>query len=200
MKTFAGLTDEELAVLAKVDERAMTEIIKRFEPMIGGKVQGFYLTGGDRDDLMQAGRMAVIEAVRAYDPAKGGSFRTLAALSIKRRLIDAVKADNKKGNVALNEAVSIEGSHSGEDDAPAIENVISTKGTPEQNHIERESYDETVSAITKNATELELTVLTMYLDGLSYANIASEIGRDKKFVDNTIQKLKRKIRDILAGR
>lgn len=197
MTSFKSLSDEELAILAKVDERAMNEIIKRFEPMIGGRVSGYYLVGGDRDDLMQAGRVAITEAVRSFDVTKGGSFITLATLCVKRKLIDAVKSDNTMRNHALNQAVSIDGTLQGEDDAPGIENVISAKGTPEQYHIERESFDETVNAIVGVSTERELDVLAMYLEGKTYAEIAVKLGTDKKYVDNAIQKIKRKIREIV---
>ena len=200
MKALGVLTDEQLAELAKTDERAMDEIIRRFEPMVGGKVSAFYLVSGDRDDLMQAGRLAITEAVRSYDAAKGGSFVTFAALCVKRKLIDAVKADNTMRNQALNQALSIDGTLGNEDDALSFENIISAKGTPEQHHLEREAYDETLSAIVNATTAVELDVLSMYLDGKSYAEIADSIGTDKKHVDNTIQKIKRKIREIVKGR
>ena len=200
MSNFDALKDEELAILAKVDGRAMNAIIRRCEPLIGGNVSGYYLKGGDRDDLMQAGRVGVMEAVKAFDVTKGGSFRTLATKCVQRKLVDAVRADSTKGNQPLNAAVSIESQPSGEDDAPTIENVIGTKGTPEQHHIEKESFGEMVDAIKGWATDRELEILALYLDRMSYADIALAVGTDTKAVDNAIQKIKRKIRDIIKNR
>ena len=193
MIDFDALKDEELAILANVDESAINAIIRRFEPLIGGIVSGFFLKGGDRDDLMQAGRVGVMEAVRAFDVTKNANFRTFATRCVQRKVVDAVRADSAKRNAPLNDGVSIEGSTSGEDDTMAIGNVIGTKGTPEQGSIEKEDYTEMVEAIKGSVTDRDIAILALYLDDNSYAQIAEAVGVEVKTVDNTIQKIKRKI-------
>ena len=46
-------------------------------------------------------------------------------------------------------------------------------------------------------TELEKQVLVRFLDGLSYTDIADELGKSVKSVDNAIQRVKKKVKKLL---
>ena len=197
VKKFLELNDDELAILARSDDMAMESLIRRFEPLVRGKARSFYLVGGDGEDLVQIGRVALSDAVKSYDPARSGGFKTFALICVKRKLIDAIKSANRLKHLPLNGAMSIDGAPDGED-APAIENVIPSRDNPEVTYIETEDYNETVSTIKTELSRLELEILRLYLSGKNYSEIASVISNKPKYVDNSIQRIKRKIRKALA--
>lgn len=198
MKSFDALNDDELAVLARSDNMAMEALIRRFEPLVRGKARSFYIVGGDADDLMQAGRLALTDAVKSYDLGKSGGFKTFAGVCVKRKLIDAIKSANRLKHLPLNGAMSIDGAPGDEEDSPAIENVIPSGDNPELSYIETENYNETVSLIRTELSQTELDILRLYLSGKNYAEIALAISNKPKYVDNSIQRIKRKIRRALG--
>ena len=51
--------------------------------------------------------------------------------------------------------------------------------------------------ISKVLSDLELEVLTSYLDGKSYQEIACDLDRHAKSIDNALQRVKRKLEKCL---
>ena len=68
---------------------------------------------------------------------------------------------------------------------------------PEDIILERESYSELLRRMEEELTELEKQVLVRFLDGLSYTDIADELGKSVKSVDNAIQRVKKKVKKLL---
>lgn len=68
---------------------------------------------------------------------------------------------------------------------------------PEDIIVERESYSELLRRMEEELTELEKQVLVRFLDGLSYTDIADELGKSVKSVDNAIQRVKKKVKKLL---
>ena len=64
---------------------------------------------------------------------------------------------------------------------------ISTGG-PEEIFIDREQYRERISALKGQLSGFEASVLRLYLGGLSYCEIAAEVNKSPKSVDNAVQR------------
>lgn len=63
--------------------------------------------------------------------------------------------------------------------------------------IGKEEVEKIESAINSVLSELELEVLNSYLDGKSYQEIACDLDREAKSIDNALQRVKRKLEKCL---
>jgi RNA polymerase sporulation-specific sigma factor len=142
---------------------------------------------------MQEGMFGLLSAIREYDPNLGTSFKTYAELCVKRRLISAVKAASRKKHTPLNEGVSLEEILSEEDDSHPLHRVEAFRRIPEEQVLAKESESEFFSTFSRCLSQFENQVLSCYLSGLSYSEIASQLGKTEKSVDNAVQRIRRKL-------
>ncbi|MCD7729743.1 MAG: sigma-70 family RNA polymerase sigma factor [Clostridia bacterium] len=182
-----GLTDEELAVLAQKGDKAAVELLlKRYKNVVLSVARGFFLSGGETEDLVQEGMCGLYSAIVSYSAQKSG-FATYAMHCIKNRIIDAVKVSSSSKNYALNNFVPI---------AEGGEEVYREEKSPEDELIKRENRREFLQKMSKNLSSFEFKVIVMYMDGLTMAEIASSVGKPVKSIDNAIQRSKRKLQKI----
>lgn len=171
----------------KGDDRAVEQLLTKYKSLVSGVARSYFIVGADDEDLVQEGMIALYKAIGSYDTKSEVPFSAYACSCIKNRLLDAIKSANRDKHKALNSYVPIyeigEGtfvSDSAEDRAIRLENSIQVKKT-----------------IAENLTKDELRVLSLYLRGQSYRDIATEVGKSEKSVDNVLQKIKKKIRSVL---
>ena len=158
----------------------------------------FFLAGGDSEDLIQEGMIGLITAIREYDPSRGARFRTFAATCVRRRLISVVRAAAGGKHTPLNESVSLDPSLVlAHQDLQGF-GTASLQGNPEDAVIHAEDLSALEEAIRTGLTGLEAQVLTLYLEGLSYREIAEEVHRSTKAVDNAVQRVRRKVAQYLS--
>lgn len=90
------MTEPEVqALAAKTDERAFNELVESHKSWIlrvASEVTHRYVT--DSDDEWSIALMAFSEAVQSYEEGKG-SFRGLAAMVIRRRVVDYLRAEGR---------------------------------------------------------------------------------------------------------
>ncbi len=182
-------SDEGLVLLAKQgDGQATEEILRRYTGVVRGVARGFFLAGGETEDLIQEGMMGLCRAIADYKLGeKYSSFKNFAYLCIKRRILDAVKASARKKNVPLNNYVAI----SEDWEEPSF--------SPEEELINSENRREFLQKISKELSDAEFRITVMYMDGMSCAEICEATGKDEKSVDNAIQRSKKKLQKILKG-
>ena len=108
MQEWGNESDEQLALLAQQGEkRAVETLLNRYKSAVRGRARGFFLAGGDTDDLVQEGMVGLYSAILDYSSASGKSFKNFAYLCVTRKLLDAVKGSVRQKNVPLNNYVSI---------------------------------------------------------------------------------------------
>jgi RNA polymerase sporulation-specific sigma factor len=182
-------TDEELVALAQSgDKQATEELLLRHAGLVRGCARGFFLIGGETEDLIQECMIGLCQAISSYKGKEqsGSTFKTFAYLCVSRRIIDTVKTFSSKKNEPLNAYVSIFG---GELAVSAL--------SPEEQMIlsdERKEFKQKMSAIL---SDFEFKVVVSYMDGMSCAEICSATGKTAKSVDNAIQRSKKKLLEIL---
>ena len=193
MIDFATLSDSQLQQLsASGDRTAEDALVGRYMQLVRACSRPFFLAGGESEDLIQEGMIGLISAVRQYDPQNGASFRTFAEICIKKRILSAIRSASRLKHFPLNDGVSLE--QLSEDTSlpfAAISDYI--QPSPEELVLARESKEELYSAFRDRLSRLEIKVLDLYLDGLSYQNIAQRLGKDAKAVDNAVQRIRRKM-------
>lgn len=183
-------SDEQLcALVAKGSAEAEDELVCRYSRLVRACARPLFLAGGDSEDLIQEGMVGLLNAMRSFDEDRQVQFRTYAEVCIRSRMISAVRAAGRDKHSPLNHYVSFE--------TPLFDTVAgypSSKGdNPEDVLIDREDWQERMSALKDQLSGFEAKVLRLYLGGLSYGEIARQTGRSAKSVDNAVQRIRRKV-------
>ena len=183
-------SDEELVTLAqKGDKQAMEELLIRHAGLVRGCARGFFLIGGETEDLIQEGMIGLYGAIGDYrQDETASSFKNFAYLCISRRIIDAVKTSARKKNSPLNDATLI---------GLGAEKELSEYSNPEDWLILRDDRREFRQKMSGVLSDFEFKVSMMYMDGMTCAEICEATGKTAKSVDNALQRSKKKLQEVL---
>jgi RNA polymerase sporulation-specific sigma factor len=196
--------DGYLIALAKQgDPTAYDRIVRRYYGFVRLKASSYFLAGGDSDDLIQEGLVGLYKAVRDYRTDRESSFRNFAELCITRQIITAVKTATRNKHTPLNQSVSFSASPaSASDGEPTLDEIIPGPSVhdPVNQVISSEELQSLVGCLSTALSDLESRVLSLYLDGRSYEEIAGRLDCDAKTVDNALQRVKRKVGAHLDSR
>ncbi len=169
-------------------------MVLRYARLVRMCARPYFLFGGDSEDLMQEGMLGLLSAVREFSPERKVSFRYYAELCIRRRMISAVRAAAGDKHTPLNTYVSFELSlFVGSQEFASFGSPLTRQENPEDIIISQEQLRSLAKLIKGQLTELEHSVLSFYLNGLSYSEIAKEVNRPTKSVDNAVQRIRRKV-------
>ena len=152
----------------------------------------YFLAGGDSEDLIQEGTFGLLSAIRQYDPQSNASFKTFAEHCIRMRHLSAIKSASRLKHFPLNDGISLE-QLSEEPGANLSAFPEFFRRTPEELVLARESKEELYSAFLQCLSKFEIKVLELYLDGLSYREIADRLGKSAKSIDNAVQRIRNKL-------
>src|SRR3954453_14939820 len=198
------LDDHYLIALAKQGRRdAYDKIVKRYHGFVRLKASSYFLIGGDSDDLIQEGLVGLYKAVRDYRSDRESRFRNFAELCITRQIITAVKTSTRNKHTPLNQYVSFSATPAAASDSePTLDGGLPGPGAdaPVNQVISSEELPSLVACLSSVLSELESSVLSLYLDGHSYEAIAERLACDTKPVDNALQRVKRKVGAHLQSR
>jgi len=188
------LTDEAMCVLAASGDRIAEEsIVMRYNRLVRICARPFFLVGGDSEDLIQEGMVGLLTAIREFNPGKQVTFRTFAETCIRNRIISAIKMASRDKHTPLNSYISFETSFFDETADRYSLSVSNMQNNPEDVLIHREAHQERMVALKGQLSGFEARILGLYLSGLSYSEIAHEVERPQKSVDNAVQRIRRKV-------
>lgn len=195
MDHLSVLSDETLCEKAASGDRvAEEELAVRYNRLVRVCARPFFLAGGDSEDLIQEGMLGLLSAIRSFQPEKAASFRTFAEICIKSRLISAVRAAASGKHTPLNSYISFETpSFDGNADFLSLMAAGLPQKNPEDLLIGREELQEHLDTAKGQLSGFEANVLSYYLEGLSYQEIAAQVKRSPKSVDNAVQRIRRKL-------
>ena len=192
--SYKDFSDEELIERLRSGENDIADyIMEKYKPLVRKKTNAMYLIGGETEDLIQEGMIGLFKAVRDYDTQKNASFFSFADLCITRQLYSALEASNRKKHSPLNNYVSF--SQQGETEGIKLEEMLSSQSnSPEQMMIEKEGKQEFFARLEENLSTMEKKVLYLYLEGSSYTQIAEKLRKTPKSIDNTLQRIRGKVK------
>lgn len=191
---FLNVSDETLCSNAVSGDRIAEEaLVLRYAWLVRILARPYFLAGGDSEDLIQEGMLGLLKAVREYDSSKNASFRTYAEVCIRNRLFSAIRTAARDKHIPLNQSVPFEHSQLQELTDRAIVQAFSKADNPETLLLQKEAHGELMGIIEASLSKLERAVLELYLQGLSYSEIATEAGCSVKSVDNAVQRIRRKL-------
>lgn len=197
---FQEKSDEEVVVEAKNgNTRAQDYIIKKYENFVKAKAKSYFLIGADKEDIYQEGMIGLYKAIRDFKLDKLTSFKAFAELCITRQIITAIKTATRQKHIPLNTYVSLNKPIYEEESERTLLDVLSgfRITDPEELFISAEQMGKMQDEIERVLSDLEQEVLKSYLDGKSYQEIACDLDRHAKSIDNALQRVKRKLEKCL---
>jgi len=200
--SYQDMLDEDLVASAKSgDDYASEYLINKYRNFVRVKAKAYFLIGADREDIIQEGMIGLYKAIRDFRADILSSFRAFAELCITRQIITAIKTATRQKHIPLNSYISLNKPIYDEDSDRTLLDVISSikVSDPEELVINQEASATMRERIRKNLSELECKVLTAYLEGKSYQEMANELNRHVKSIDNALQRVKRKLERNLEG-
>jgi RNA polymerase sporulation-specific sigma factor len=189
-------TDDELLLrIREGDGEAERLLYERYKQLVRSRAHSYFLIGADHEDLVQEGMIGLYKAVCEYDESKSASFKSFAELCITRQILSAIKNATRKKHTPLNHYVSLNRSPMKEDGEVTLLDTVRSLSVadPEDVVIGRENFAQMISYLESVLSPMERKVLGLYLDGLSYPQIAARIEKPLKSVDNAMQRVKRKL-------
>lgn len=200
MVVYTDMEDEDIVEEAKAgDPQALEYLITKYKNFVKVKARSYFLVGADKEDIIQEGMIGLYKAIRDYNRDKLTSFKAFAELCITRQIITAIKTATRQKHMPLNSYVSLNKPiYDEESDRTLLDVISGAKVTdPEELIISSEELYSMESKIIELLSDLEWEVLMSYLDGKTYQEIAEELDRHVKSIDNALQRVKRKLERYL---
>lgn len=197
---YDSIDDEDIVEQAKDgDPQALEYLITKYKNFVRAKARSYFLIGADKEDIIQEGMIGLYKAIRDYNKDKLTSFKAFAELCITRQIITAIKTATRQKHIPLNSYVSLNKPiYDEESDRTLLDVISGAKITdPEELIISQEELMSMECKIGEILSDLELEVLMAYLEGKSYQEIAVELDRHVKSIDNALQRVKRKLERYL---
>ena len=161
---------------------------EQYSRLVTRYVRRYFLVGGEFDDLYQEGMIALLSAMRKYDPSRFGNFEAYASKCVKNRLIDAVRRDLLDSD-RENKVFTV-----------LRDSFIEIVPDPESKVIGDESAVELKQVILDLLSAFEASVLDLYLEGYTVKEISEKLGKNIKSVDNAVVRIRNKLKQYLNKR
>ena len=188
MGKYEKKSDIDLAVLAAGGDADATDVLlARYKDVVRAKAKKYYMLGGEQDDIIQEGMIGLFKAVQTFDPAGGASFRTYMTICVHNQILNAVEAATAKKHAPLNSSLSLD---------ELTGDFVDLVADPAEQAVFAEALGLILSDESKLLSPLEKQVARMLADGKDYREIAAVLDRSPKSVDNTIQRIRRKLKDF----
>lgn len=201
---YYGISDEEMIKLIRDgDEMAVDYLLEKYKGLVKSKARTLFLAGADRDDLIQEGMIGLYKAIRGFDLSKDTSFFNFANLCISRQIYNAINASNRKKNIPLNTYVSLSSPIFYDDDGdevlPTFNTILkSNQKDPEELVIDKEKATMIEYELDKRLSDLEKSVISLYLKDFNYIEISKILDKEAKAIDNALTRIKGKLSKIIS--
>lgn len=189
------LTDEELIVATQNgDDAAENQLFERYKDLVTKISRGYFIVGGDIEDLIQEGMIGLYKAIKGFSPQKDASFKTFATICIKHQIQTAIKRASANKNKPLSSAVSLQSFDKTSENMDYLPLELVLEVTPAERAIDKENFFALKQSIKECLSDFEIKILKQYLQGYSYKEIASHLNISQKSIDNALSRIKSKLR------
>ena len=180
-----------LAAAARAgDPTAFVALVDQLQGLIARLVNDQpHLPDGDSDDLRQVARIALWDAVRAWDPKRGVPFATYAAIVMRRALSARRRAARRPSREVLNRAIPLDSARF----------VLDRASDPYRIVTARRDLLRLVEAVDEDLSPLEAQALAGQLNDRPMRDVAADCDTNVKSIDNARTRAHRKLRTALAA-
>lgn len=200
IKGFDNCSDHEIVSMAQSGNIDAEEfMMRKYKDTVKIKAAMYYMAGADEDDVVQEGMIGLMKAIRQFDANREAAFGTFASLCITRQIISAIRSAERDKHKALNTSVSLNKPMESENEEITLEDTIISDNA--MNPEEMLIYNDVIHYMLHNGdnvfSDFEMKVLNEMIKGQSYNEIAAELNKSPKAVDNAMQRIKKKFRSYL---
>ncbi|MGB3346184.1 MAG: RNA polymerase sporulation sigma factor SigH [Candidatus Humimicrobiia bacterium] len=203
IKSYGVFEENQIVERAKEgDERALNYILGKYSNLVRYKARSYFLIGAEYDDLIQEGMIGLFKSIKDFKAGNETSFKSFAELCITRQIITAIKNATRQKHIPLNCYISLNKPfYSNEETSYPLFEILKIKelNDPEQLVISGEEIQSIKEIFEKFLSKLEASVLSLYMKGKTYIEIAHTLNLKVKSVDNALQRIKRKLETHLNG-
>ena len=192
--------NELLYYVSEHNEDAEEILYEKYKPMIvnfSKKVYPFSSnTGLELNDLIQEGLLGLNQAMKYYDEKKDNSFYTFAKTCIERKILTLVTNHRRLKHKILNESLSLDMTY--EDQNYGVNYFLKDMTTdPETVLLSKERETQLEEKVHQVLTDFEDEVFTLRINNFSYQEMASILDKDRKAIDNALQRIRFKVRKVI---
>ncbi len=163
------------------DVAAQNKIILALTPLLIRLSARYFIIGGDKEDLLQEARIGLHKAIQSFNPEKNVDFLPFAKTCIHNNIISAINEAKAQKHAALNKSIDLESA------------ALFSYDSPMDLMIVREQLEKVLAQVQSKLSKMEKQVLVLYLDGLSYKKIASQLQISEKSVSNALCRIRSKL-------
>ena len=199
MKDYQLLTDEEVVAAYRAgDFEAVEYICNKYRGLVSKYGKKFFIKGGEEQDVIQEGMVGLFKAIQDYNENKQVPFKKFAEICITRQIIKAMESADRQKNQPLNSYVSFSAQ-----EEPTNQEVVESLLTnevfnPENILIDSEKTLDTFEKIVEILSKMELKVFLYMMQGMDYHTIAQKMDKSEKKIDNAIQRIRQKVRQLIV--
>lgn len=188
--------DEALLVRASQgDQQAIETLLIRYKNLVRRKASAMFMAGADAEDVIQEGMIGLFKAIRDFKPEFKVPFAAFASYCIMAQITDAVRQASRKkhqplnASLSLQELIQIDGDNASERIDLLTE---SNRSNPEEVLLDQENLADLRLFIQSELSDLERQAVLLFMQNLSYQQIADCLGSSPKKVDNALGRARRK--------
>ena len=175
-------------------EDAVNVLLERYKSLVVKIARGYFILGGEMEDIVQEGMIGLYKAIKGYNNTKNTSFKTFATMCIKHQIQSAIKKANTKKNSPLSNSVPLQSFSENSDDEDFLPVNLIFQVSPDEKVINKEDYQTLLENIKKILSDKELQVLNLYLKGYTYKEISNILKITEKSIDNSLSRIKSKLK------
>ncbi len=193
--------DFELVSLAQeFNEDAIDILYRKYLPLIHKTCyRYFHMLDGrglDFSDIMQECLLAFYEAIQFFRDGEDVCFYTFLMICMENKMVSMVrKACNEKSQI-LNDAVSLDKEFVDDEKNTLSNLLINDDDNPEKVILEDEVFSSLFQKIINCLSSFEECVLVLKIQDYNYKEIASILDKDEKSIDNAIQRIRFKVKEL----
>lgn len=188
-----------VAVAQKGDLSAQGYLITKYKNVVRAKARSYFLVGADKEDVIQEGMIGLFKAIRDYRPDRLANFKSFAEICITKQMLTAIRMATRKKHAPLNGYVSLNYSYGDESNEWQLIDAVTAGDhqNPETIVISSEQVKHIKAKMEEVLSDFEQKVLAQHLEGKGYREIAKDLDRHAKSVDNALQRIKKKLERCL---
>lgn len=174
-------------------------LIEYVEPKIKELVlsnKKLWVAGHDYEDIRSECHIYLMKAIHKFNPEINPSFRHYAGMLFKGCIVSMIKKSQQNKSKALNVSCSIDVAHTNKNNGEEfkLQDIIPSGDRNFSDVIEQRDYCANLKEkLYESLTTKEADVFELFLEHYSYEEISDMLGIKTKSVDNSIQRVKKKI-------
>lgn len=193
--------DEKLITMfSENDEDAKNILYEKYSYIISIILSKYkrtiYALGIDIAEVKQEAMLAFTDAIIKYSNDKRTSLPTFISVVVERKIQNCIRKAETTKNKVNTEAYSLEAEY--EAFKRPLEEILGDSSLDPLNKMENEErYQELTKKINEDLSPFEKDVYELVINGFGYQDIAKILNKEPKQIDNTIQRIRNKIKDLL---